>query len=202
MYALFHLCWLWLIFVQCLDSEVIHSTCKERRLPSPGHSPWYRTIRFYAAADKRALIQPKLIWATPGQRGFGQTTRASAPSDAPLSQVSSSSGGGTNAPGPSQQRKSHVTANTKAQIEAALKQEEARKKAAELSRILNTLEKVDDEGRRSSLLDSVCASDDVLNLPLHPDPPGIAKGDLLVDLMKHQVPFQLPSDQTLNSLRL
>ncbi|KAF8919761.1 SNF2 family N-terminal domain-containing protein [Mucidula mucida] len=143
------------------------------------------TIRFYAAADKRALIQPKLIWATPGQRGFGQTTGP----------VSSSSGGGTNAPGPSQQRKSHVTANTKAQIEAALKQEEARQKAAELSRILNTLEKVDDEGRRSSLLDSVCASDDVLNLPLHPDPPGIAKGDLLVDLMKHQYPV-LPKKES------
>ncbi|KAF9024848.1 hypothetical protein BDZ89DRAFT_1068783 [Hymenopellis radicata] len=144
------------------------------------------TIRFYAAADKRALIQPKLIWATPGQRGFGQTTRANAPSYVPPPQVSYSSGGSASAAGSSQQRKSHVTANTKAQIEAALKQEEARKKAAELSRILNTLEKVDDEGRRSSLLDSVCASEDVLNLPLHPDPPGIAKGDLVVDLMKHQ----------------
>ena len=68
-----------------------------------------------------------------------------------------------------------------------MKQEESRKKAAELSRILNTLEKVDDEGRRNSLLDTVCSTEDVLKLPLHPDPPGITKGDLLVDLMKHQV---------------
>ncbi|KIL68849.1 hypothetical protein M378DRAFT_70672 [Amanita muscaria Koide BX008] len=58
--------------------------------------------------------------------------------------------------------------------------------ARELGQILNNLEKVDDDGRRNSLLDSLCASDDVLNLPLHPNPPGIQSGELLTDLLKHQ----------------
>ncbi|KAG5635503.1 hypothetical protein H0H81_011022 [Sphagnurus paluster] len=70
--------------------------------------------------------------------------------------------------------------------EALLKQQEALQKAAELRQMLSTLEKVDDEGRRSSLLDTLCSTDDVLNLPLHPNPPGIKNGDLTVDLLKHQ----------------
>ena len=74
-----------------------------------------------------------------------------------------------------------------AQTEAARKQQEALQKAAELRQIINSLEKVDDEGRRSSLLDSVCSTEDILNLPLHPSPPGIEQGNLVVDLMKHQV---------------
>ncbi len=57
----------------------------------------------------------------------------------------------------------------------------------ELKQMLNNLEKVDDEGRRSSLLDSVCLTEDVLNLPLHPSPPSIQSGELVVDLLKHQV---------------
>lgn len=36
---------------------------------------------------------------------------------------------------------------------------EALQKAAELRAMLSSLEKVDDEGRRSSLLDSVCTTD-------------------------------------------
>ena len=55
--------------------------------------------------------------------------------------------------------------------------------------MLNTLEKVDDEGRRSSLLDELCSTDDVLKLPEHPNPPGLATGDLKVNLLKHQVSF-------------
>ena len=38
-------------------------------------------------------------------------------------------------------------------------------KARELKQILDNLEKVDDEGRRSSLLDTLCDVDDVLALP-------------------------------------
>jgi hypothetical protein len=76
---------------------------------------------------------------------------------------------------------------TAAQKEAAVKQQEAFQKAAELKQMLNNLEKVDDDGRRSSLLDTLCSTDDILNLPLHPDPPGIKNGNLVVDLLKHQV---------------
>lgn len=74
-----------------------------------------------------------------------------------------------------------------AQQAAARKQQEALAKAAELKQMLNTLEKVDDEGRRSSLLDTLCSTDDILNLPLHRNPPGIQNGQLTVDLLKHQV---------------
>lgn len=60
-------------------------------------------------------------------------------------------------------------------------------KAIQLRQILDSLEKVDDEGRRSSLLDSLCSNEDILNLPLHPNPPSIESGDLLTNLLKHQV---------------
>ena len=77
-------------------------------------------------------------------------------------------------------------ANRKQQ-EAMRKQQEAFARAQELKQILDNLEKVDDEGRRSSLLDTLCSADDVLSLPVHDDPPGIEKGNLRVDLLKHQV---------------
>lgn len=67
------------------------------------------------------------------------------------------------------------------------KQQEALAKAAELRQMLNNLEKIDDESRRSSLLDTLCSVDDVLGLPVHPHPPGIATGELRVNLLKHQV---------------
>lgn len=67
------------------------------------------------------------------------------------------------------------------------KQQDAFRKAQELKQMLNNLEKVDDEGRRASLLDTLCSVDDVLSLPVHPSPPGIASGELKVDLLKHQV---------------
>lgn len=76
---------------------------------------------------------------------------------------------------------------TAAQQEAIRKQQEALIKAAELRQMLASLEKVNDEGRRSSMLDSLCSNDDILNLPLYPNPPGIATGELTVDLLKHQV---------------
>lgn len=79
-----------------------------------------------------------------------------------------------------------VQGPTPAQLEAIRKQQEALAKAAELQSMLNTLEKVNDEGRRSSLLDTLCSQGDVLKLPLYPNPPGTAIGDLKVDLLKHQ----------------
>lgn len=70
--------------------------------------------------------------------------------------------------------------------------------------MLSSLEKVDDEGRRSSLLDTMCNADvsvmsvrngtlftfqpkDALNLPVHPRPPSMLSGELKVDLLRHQV---------------
>ena len=61
------------------------------------------------------------------------------------------------------------------------------KKATELRQILHGLEKVNDEGRRASLLDQLLSTDDVLMLPEHPNPPGIDAGNLTVNLLKHQV---------------
>jgi SWI/SNF-related matrix-associated actin-dependent regulator of chromatin subfamily A3 len=78
-------------------------------------------------------------------------------------------------------------AQIKAHEEAIRKQQESLRKAAELKSMLNNLEKVDDDGRRESLLDTLCSTDDILNLPLHPDPPGMKNGQLMVDLLKHQV---------------
>ena len=60
-------------------------------------------------------------------------------------------------------------------------------RAAELRQMLANLERVDDEGRRGSLLDTLCSTEDILELPEHPSPPGIASGELRVDLLKHQV---------------
>jgi len=76
---------------------------------------------------------------------------------------------------------------TNAQKEAARKQQEAFQKAAELKQMLSTLQQVDDESRRSSLLDSLCSIDDILVLPEHPNPPSVESGELRVDLLKHQV---------------
>ena len=76
---------------------------------------------------------------------------------------------------------------TPAQEAAQKKLAEDMKKAADLRQILDNLEKVNDEGRRSSLLDQLLSTDDVLTLPEHPNPPGIDAGDLTVNLLKHQV---------------
>lgn len=146
-------------------------------------------MKIYGPSDKRAQLEPKLLWATSG-RGF---PKANAPGPAshpvPATPVRSRAPPGIpTAPqvaGPSSSQ-SRV-AYTAAQQEAARKQLEASAKAAELSQILNSLEKVDDEARRGSLLDTLCSTDDVMNLPLHPAPPGIQTGELKVDLLKHQV---------------
>jgi hypothetical protein len=74
-----------------------------------------------------------------------------------------------------------------AQQAAARRQVEALRNAAELRQMLSGLAKVDDEGRRGSLLDALCAVDDILSLPMRKNPPGITSGELKVNLLKHQV---------------
>jgi SWI/SNF-related matrix-associated actin-dependent regulator of chromatin subfamily A3 len=141
------------------------------------------TLNIYGASDKRRELEPLLIWATPGQRGFPPTT---ASSRAAASAASTRIGGIAQAAPSSSQRRSNAS-QTPAQIEAIRKQLEASQKATELRQMLSNLEKVDDEGRRSSMLDTLCSVEDILNLPLHPSPPGILSGELTVDLLKHQV---------------
>ncbi|KAA1471714.1 hypothetical protein DENSPDRAFT_837772 [Dentipellis sp. KUC8613] len=163
------------------------------------------TLRIYGAMDKRGQLEPQLIWATPGQRGFPKRTAATASAQAgyasaggpglpsaaaivggsrmPSAYSGSAYGSGAYAAGPSA---SQARGMTQAQMELARRQQESFAKAAELRQILNSLEKVDDEGRRSSLLDTLCSTEDVLSLPLYPNPPGIESGELRVNLLKHQ----------------
>ncbi|KAJ8696722.1 hypothetical protein PTI98_006569 [Pleurotus ostreatus] len=120
------------------------------------------TLKIYAAADKRDLLEPMLIWATPGQRGFTSRMRAPPPSSGP-----------SNVPPPAKQA-AQAAKNTEAQ------------KSAELAQLLQGIEKVDDDKRRSAVLDVVCSVEDILELPLYPSPPSIESGELYVNLLKHQ----------------
>lgn len=135
-------------------------------------------LKIFGPSDKRNSLEPLLGWATPGQRGFPSRQTATSTPVVPASVGRTPSA----AVGPSQQRN-----QTPAQREAAQKQQEALQKAAELRQMLSNLEKVDDEGRRGSLLDTLCSTDDVLSLPLHPNPPSLETGELTVNLMRHQL---------------
>lgn len=153
----------------------------------------FSTLKIYGAADKHNQIEPMLHWAMPTQARSSK----SAPSKSnvrlqvapatpygtselagpvPWASGSGYSGYGAYTPIPSTQTP-----------EALMKQQEEFARALELRQTLANLEKVDDEGRRSSLLDTLCSTEDVLGLPEHPNPPGIASGELRVDLLKHQV---------------
>ncbi|KAI5889386.1 uncharacterized protein SCHCODRAFT_02585708 [Schizophyllum commune H4-8] len=141
-------------------------------------------IRIYGRSDRRRELEPKLIWATPGQRGFEQLRNPTASS---YGGGGGGYGGGMPLPPiPTYTGAASSSRMTNAQIEALKKQQEALNNAAELKQMLSGLEKVDDESRRNSVLDTLCSVDDVLKLPEHPDPPGVAKGDLVVELLKHQ----------------
>ena len=135
-----------------------------------------------------------LIWATPGQRGFSSNTVSSRA--APSASTNSRIGSIAQAAPSSLQHRSNAS-QTPAQMEAIWKQQLALQKVAELRQMLSNLEKVDDEGRRSSMLDTLCSADDVLNLPLHPNLPGILSGELTVDLLKHQVCLMISASRPL-----
>ncbi|KAF9222676.1 hypothetical protein BS17DRAFT_708165 [Gyrodon lividus] len=143
------------------------------------------SLKIYGASDKRDILEHLLNWATPRQRGFPPRGSGGVPGVPSAKGVASSSALSETMPGPSQ-RRGATNAQTQAQQEAIRKQQEALQKAAELKQMLSGLEKVDDEGRRASLLDTLCSTVDILNLPVHPNPPGVARGDLVVDLLKHQ----------------
>ncbi|KAF8556100.1 hypothetical protein OG21DRAFT_1506885 [Imleria badia] len=157
------------------------------------------SLNIYGASDKRDMLEPRLVWATPRQKGFPQRAMGGvpgAPSAAAATAALSAAGGAypsayaaalaiTGMPGPSQAR-GMTSAQSEAQQEAIRKQHEALVRAAELKQMLSGLESVDDQDRRASLLDTLCATVDILNLPVHANPPGIASGELMVDLLKHQ----------------
>ncbi|KAF7376249.1 DNA repair protein rad5 [Mycena sanguinolenta] len=139
------------------------------------------SLKIYGSPNKRQELEPKLIWATPGQRGFrkpASTSRASGAAAGPSSVAKPSRAG------PSSQRRPDPQ-QTPAQIEANRKRQEALQKAADLKQMLSSLEKVNDEDRRNTLLDQLLSTDDILNLPVHPNPPGKENG-LVVNLLKHQ----------------
>lgn len=142
-------------------------------------------MKIYGAVDARDTLEPQLIWATPSNRGF-PPQRADGSreipglSSIPRTQRYASGGSDFDDEFPSLRGKKKTTP---AQLDAL-------EKADELRSILNNLEKVDDGSRRESLMDKLCPTADVLNLPDHPHPPGIESGDLIVDLLKHQVCVQ------------
>ncbi|KAG5722646.1 putative SWI/SNF-related matrix-associated actin-dependent regulator of chromatin subfamily A member 3-like 1, partial [Termitomyces sp. T112] len=146
------------------------------------------TLLIYGASNARDILEPRLIWATPRQRGF--SSQQSSSTSSRLTATGSTPTPYPHASGtvPSIGTRPYATGSKQsaAQQEAIRKQQEATRKATELKQMLSNLEKVDDDGRRSSLLDTLCSNEDILSLPLHPDPPGIKNGSLQVDLLKHQ----------------
>ncbi|KZT56200.1 hypothetical protein CALCODRAFT_497639 [Calocera cornea HHB12733] len=110
---------------------------------------------------RRSRIEPYLVWATPGQRGFNQ------------SQTGASAAG-------SPQTSKGMTEAQKVATQLS------REKADELQRVLDGFKRVSDEGRRETLLDTLCAEQDILKIPEHPNPPSKSSGDLLTNLLKHQ----------------
>lgn len=174
-----------------------------------------RTLKFYAPGNQRSIFEPLLKWATPGQRGFPARNANSSNTTHQIPGASQASGSGAGvygsqqgaygsqrtgagatplrgaaAPGTSRTGGSNAgrsAAEEAARQEAIRKQQLALQQAAELRSVLSGLEKIDDQGRRSSVMDTLCAVDDILALPEHPNPPGIASGDLMTDLLPHQV---------------
>ncbi|KAJ3534925.1 hypothetical protein NMY22_g6710 [Coprinellus aureogranulatus] len=167
------------------------------------------TLKFYGHPHNRLTVLPKLPTSTrkapPNRPQPTRTTSSSTPiiggrtgpayastsQRGPGSAYGSSASYGNASYSPAQagpaSRPTQGTSHSAAQLEKIRQQQEALAKAAELQEMLNTLEKVNDEGRRESLLDTICTKDDILNLPVHADPPGTAKGNLKVDLLKHQL---------------
>jgi hypothetical protein len=132
-----------------------------------------------------------LSWATGGQHGSTSRKKRQVPAAPYGPGYQAPSGSNSYAPAVSMVPSGFGSSSQRAVstgMTAAQKQQQlSLQNAAELKQMLDTLEKVDDERRRISLLDTLCAVGDALNLPVHPNPPGIANGNLVVDLMKHQV---------------
>jgi SWI/SNF-related matrix-associated actin-dependent regulator of chromatin subfamily A3 len=141
----------------------------------------FSTLKIYGPSDKRNEIAKKLTLAQNRSSNLGPSQSSAMP--VPDYAAPGFSGGDLLSTGYGTSMAIPPTQST----EALRKQQEEFARAAELRQMLSNLEKVDDEGRRSSLLDTLCSTEDVLGLPEHPNPPGIASGELRVDLLRHQV---------------
>lgn len=149
----------------------------------------YSTLKIYGPSDKRNEIEQKLCLVTLTKNRSSKPDPSQSSAMPPPYGVAASYGSYAD-PGFSGADPGYGTGMAippTQSTEALRKQQEAFTRAAELRQMLSNLEKVDDEGRRSSLLDTLCTTEDVLGLPEHPNPPGIASGELRVDLLKHQV---------------
>ena len=152
-------------------------------------------------------MEPKFVWAT-GRHGFPPRRINQPPPSQSAAGPSSSQNTSTShyTPTTSSTAVAELSSSQTQRVMPAeqarlleqqrqrqLKIQEERAKAYELAQQLAQLQKINDESRRSSLLDTLCSIDDVLNLPMHPDPPSIANGQLKVDLLNHQVRFPVLS---------
>ena len=136
-------------------------------------------VAIYAPSAHRAVLEPYLVWATPGQRGFGEQQQLS---EVPTTEISGTS--------LSPKKGAHTLKGEPSETT----------KAAELRGILDGLHSAD--GRRTTLLvgsfsighrsssnssqDQLCGQD-VLELPVYASPPSKYTGLLNNDLLKHQV---------------
>ncbi|KAF8318099.1 hypothetical protein DL93DRAFT_2054681, partial [Clavulina sp. PMI_390] len=171
-----------------------------------GGAPKYdMPMQLYGCPGMRKILEPKLIWATPRQRGFTDQMRAASSSSyvPPNSQLATTSGanygsyagygggGGYGYGGGQSSRSVSGAIDTQAMAQFRAKHEaeqKAREKAAQLRDLMKEFETVNDESRRSSMLDALIPVDDILNLPemVNPPPPSRETEELQTDLMKHQ----------------
>jgi SWI/SNF-related matrix-associated actin-dependent regulator of chromatin subfamily A3 len=144
------------------------------------------TLKIYGPSDKRNEIVQKLMLAqNRSSKPDPSQSRAMPPPYGAAAPYASYAAPGFSGGDPGHGTSMAIPPTQSA--EALRKQQEEFARAVELRQTLSNLEKVDDESRRSSLLDTLCSTEDVLGLPEHPNPPGIASGELRVDLLRHQV---------------
>ncbi|KAF9518097.1 hypothetical protein BS47DRAFT_1359131 [Hydnum rufescens UP504] len=156
---------------------VVEGTIRDAgTLAEVGHA---RSARLYRCITSKYKYQAPAPPSTQVVGGYG----------AYGSSQPSTSYGSTNAYGPyGTTSQKDQAAKLDAERRAKLAAERlAYKKAEELKAVIKSFETVDDETRRSSLLDTLCSNEDILNLPLHESPPSIASGELTTNLMKHQI---------------
>ncbi|KAF8678664.1 HIRAN protein [Rhizoctonia solani] len=145
------------------------------------------TLSIYGKPGVRTMLEPLLRWATPGKRGFTEAMRRQ--SGVAHAQTASYSSGASQGPSYAQNPIYAQESSSQPQLsQKAMEALEIRRRAEELRTMLAGLEKVDDEGRRANFLDALYGNqtEDILNLPEHPSPPGKEDGTLVVDLLKHQ----------------
>ena len=149
----------------------------------------FSTLKIYGAPEKRNEVKTMLGSAMPAQSRSSTTAPSTSlsvrPYEAATSYTSYAAPGFSGHDSRTSGYGTHIPPTLAA--EAFKKQQEDFARATELRQMLSNLEKVNDDNRRTSLLDTLCSTEDILNLPEHPNPPGIASGELRVDLLKHQV---------------